>query len=171
MIGAADALRLEWETRLPASVLGLDDLEVTGPGKDFDGPVAATSTAASGWTRPAAGPPARRCCGACARANPCPGSAPWISSLVDVADVVWLRFQVLVGLYDLVRGRGRLRLRPDLRGRRPRPLRQPLSRPGTVIATDTRRAAWIFFLPVSEPALALTCEPVPGYGCGGVRRP
>ncbi len=77
MIGATDALRLEWETRLPASVLGLDDLEVTGPGKDFDGPVAATSTAASGWTRPAAGPPARRCCGACARANPYPGSAPW----------------------------------------------------------------------------------------------
>jgi len=115
---------------------------------------------------------------------------PRVNSLVDVANVVSLRLQVPVGLYDLDRVQGQLKLRlgrpaesyagigkdtinvagrlcvADDLGACGNPSADSAR---TMITTGTDQAAWIFFLPVRERDLSLTYELVARYGRGLVR--
>jgi len=204
-MGAPSALPVESEIGVAVTVLELEDLEVSGPRRDLDRLVVAVETEARSGQVGDPGParalyrrfgldPTRHRPSSEAllrrvrRGEP----LPRINSLVDVANLVSLRLQVPIGLYDLDRVRGRLRLRlgregegypgigrghVDVAGRIC--VADDLGACGnpsadsarTMITTATRRAAWIFFLPVSEPALALTCELVARHGRGRVRRP
>jgi DNA/RNA-binding domain of Phe-tRNA-synthetase-like protein len=115
---------------------------------------------------------------------------PRINSLVDVANVVSLGLQVPVGLYDLALVQGALTLRLGRAGESYAGIRRelvnvagricvaddrgPCGNPSadssrTLISTATDRAAWIFFLPVSERDLRWTYELVARYGRGLVR--
>lgn len=115
---------------------------------------------------------------------------PRVNSLVDVANVVSLRLQVPVGLYDLARVEGELRLRLGREGESYAGIgRDQVGVAGricvaddlgacgnpsadsarTMITTTTAEAAWIFFLPVSERDLRWTYELVARYGRGLVR--
>lgn len=115
---------------------------------------------------------------------------PRVNSLVDVANVVSLRLQVPVGLYDLARVEGPLRVRLGRDGESYVGIgRDQVGVAGricvaddlgacgnpsadsarTMITTDTAEAAWIFFLPVPDRDLRWTYELVARYGRGLVR--
>jgi len=117
---------------------------------------------------------------------------PRVNSLVDVANVVSLRLQVPIGLYDLAHVRGSLTLRLGREGESYVGIRKeqvnvagricvaddagPCGNPSadsgrTMITTATERAAWIFFLPVAERDLRWTYELVARFGRGLVRLP
>jgi DNA/RNA-binding domain of Phe-tRNA-synthetase-like protein len=116
---------------------------------------------------------------------------PRINSLVDVANALSVQLQVPVGLYDLGKVRGDelvVRLgaegenytgigkeRVNVAGRicvadAEGPCGNPSSDSArTMITTDTERAAWIYFLPVSDEAIDRTAELIAVFGRGLVR--
>jgi DNA/RNA-binding domain of Phe-tRNA-synthetase-like protein len=118
---------------------------------------------------------------------------PRVNSLVDVANALSVQLQVPVGLYDMgkvlgdeltirlgregesysgigkdnVNVAGRLCV-ADARG----PIGNPTSDSSrTMITTDTERAAWIYFLPVTDEDIDRTAELVTVFGRGLVRVP
>jgi len=112
---------------------------------------------------------------------------PRINSLVDVANVMSLLAQSPVGLYDLDHVEGPLTIRVGAEGEGYEGIRKdrvnvggrlcvadafgPCGNPSsdsarTMITTQTERAAWIWFLPVGEPAIDRTAELVAQYGRG-----
>jgi DNA/RNA-binding domain of Phe-tRNA-synthetase-like protein len=191
------------EIDVPIAALQLHELEVRDPGADFDAEVAQVEAAARAGRvadpaparalyrrfgvdptrhRPSSEALLRRV----RRGDP----LPRINTLVDVANVVSLRLQVPVGLYDLGRVSGDLRVRlgrdgeayagigrdqVDVAGRIC--VADDLGACGnpsadsarTMISTATAEAAWIFFLPVSERDLRWTYELVARHGRGLVR--
>jgi len=116
---------------------------------------------------------------------------PRINSLVDVANSLSVQLQVPVGLYDLGKVRGDelvVRLgaegesytgigkdRVNVAGRicvadAEGPIGNPSSDSArTMITTDTERAAWIYFLPVSDEMIDRTAELIAVFGRGLVR--
>jgi DNA/RNA-binding domain of Phe-tRNA-synthetase-like protein len=112
---------------------------------------------------------------------------PRINSLVDVANVMSLLAQSPIGLYDLDHVEGPLTIRVGAEGEGYEGIRKdrvnvggrlcvadafgPCGNPSsdsarTMITTQTERAAWIWFLPVGEPAIDRTAELVAQYGRG-----
>jgi len=116
---------------------------------------------------------------------------PRINSLVDVANALSVQLQVPVGLYDLARVKGE-----DLTVRLGRKdetyegigkdrvnvaericvadAEGPCGNPSadsarTMITTATERAAWIYFLPVSDDDVDRTAELIAVFGRGLVR--
>ena len=196
-------LDVDQELGLAVVTLHLHELEVGEPRADFDGEAArAEADARAG--KIADGGPARalyRRFGqdptrhrpsseALLRRVRRGGKLPRVNSLVDVANVVSLRLQVPVGLYDLDRVQGDLTLRlgrpeesytgigketvnvagrlcvADEVGACGNPSADSAR---TMITTSTEQAAWIFFLPVRDRDLGLTYELVARYGRGLVR--
>ena len=116
---------------------------------------------------------------------------PRINSLVDVANSLSVQLQVPVGLYDLGKVRGDelvLRLgaegesytgigkeRVNVAGRicvadAEGPCGNPSADSArTMITTETERAAWIYFLPVSDETIDRTAELIAVFGRGLVR--
>jgi DNA/RNA-binding domain of Phe-tRNA-synthetase-like protein len=116
---------------------------------------------------------------------------PRINSLVDVANAMSVQLQVPVGLYDLDKVKGEelvVRLgaegeaytgigkeRVNVAGRicvadAEGPCGNPSSDSArTMITTDSERAAWIYFLPVSDDAIDRTAELIAVFGRGLVR--
>lgn len=116
---------------------------------------------------------------------------PRINSLVDVANSLSVQLQVPVGLYDMGKVRGDelvVRLgaegesytgigkdRVNVAGRicvadAEGPIGNPSSDSArTMITTDTERAAWIYFLPVSDETIDRTAELIAVFGRGLVR--
>ena len=116
---------------------------------------------------------------------------PRINSLVDVANALSVQLQVPVGLYDLGKVHGDelvVRLgaqgesytgigkeRVNVAGRicvadAEGPCGNPSSDSArTMITTDTERAAWIYFLRVSDEAIDRTAELIAVFGRGLVR--
>ena len=116
---------------------------------------------------------------------------PRINSLVDVANAMSVQLQVPVGLYDLEKIRGDelvLRLgtegekytgigkeRVNLAGRicvadAEGPCGNPSADSArTMITTATERAAWIYFLPVTDEEVDRTAELIAVFGRGLVR--
>jgi DNA/RNA-binding domain of Phe-tRNA-synthetase-like protein len=116
---------------------------------------------------------------------------PRVNSLVDVANAMSVQLQVPVGLYDLdkVRGDGLVvrlgvegegytgigKERVNVAGRIcVADLDGPCGNPSsdsarTMITTDTERAAWIYFLPVTDDEVDRTAELVAVFGRGLVR--
>ncbi|HXM56730.1 MAG TPA: phenylalanine--tRNA ligase beta subunit-related protein [Candidatus Dormibacteraeota bacterium] len=115
---------------------------------------------------------------------------PRVNSLVDVGNVVSVCLQVPVGLYDLTCVQGSLRARLGREGESYAGIgKEDVNVAGriciaddagacgspsadsarTMITAETQRAAWIFFLPVSERDLRRTYELVARYGRGLVR--
>lgn len=191
------------EIDVPIAALQLHELEVREPGADFDAEVAEAEAAVRAGRVADPGParalyrrfgvdPTRHRPSSEAllrrvrRGDP----LPRINSLVDVANVVSLRLQVPVGLYDLARVTGDLRVRLGREGEAYAGIGRDLvavdgricvaddvgacGNPSadssrTMITTATAEAAWIFFLPVSERDLRWTYELVARYGRGLVR--
>jgi DNA/RNA-binding domain of Phe-tRNA-synthetase-like protein len=113
---------------------------------------------------------------------------PRINSLVDVANVMSLRLQIPVGLYDLDRSQGeQLVIRLGAQGEGYTGIGKehvnvegrlcvadadgPCGNPSadsarTQITTQTERAAWIYFLAVGDDALDETAELLTAYGRG-----
>jgi len=118
-------------------------------------------------------------------------SLPRINSLVDVANALSVQLQVPVGLYDLGKVKGE-----DLAVRLGRKdetyegigkdrvnvaericvadAEGPCGNPSadsarTMITTSTERAAWIYFLPVSDDDIDRTAELIAVFGRGLVR--
>jgi DNA/RNA-binding domain of Phe-tRNA-synthetase-like protein len=116
---------------------------------------------------------------------------PRVNSLVDVANAMSVQLQVPVGLYDLDKVRGDelvVRLgaegesytgigkeRVNVAGRicvadADGPCGNPSSDSSrTMITTATERAAWIYFLPVTDDEVDRTAELVAVFGRGLVR--
>lgn len=116
---------------------------------------------------------------------------PRVNSLVDVANAMSIQLQVPVGLYDLEKISGDelvVRLgkegesytgigkdRVNVAGRiciadAEGPCGNPSSDSArTMITTDTERAAWIYFLPVTDEELDRTAELIAVFGRGLVR--
>jgi DNA/RNA-binding domain of Phe-tRNA-synthetase-like protein len=116
---------------------------------------------------------------------------PRVNSLVDVANAMSVQLQVPVGLYDLDKVKGdelvvRLGVegetytgigkeRVNVAGRicvadAEGPCGNPTADSArTMITTDTERAAWIYFLPVSDDAIDRTAELIAVFGRGLVR--
>ena len=116
---------------------------------------------------------------------------PRVNSLVDVANAMSIQLQVPVGLYDLDKAVGdELTIRLGREGESyagigkdtvnvanrlcvadaEGPIGNPTSDSArTMITTDTERAAWIYFLPVSEEDIDRTAELVAVFGRGLVR--
>jgi DNA/RNA-binding domain of Phe-tRNA-synthetase-like protein len=116
---------------------------------------------------------------------------PRVNSLVDVANAMSVQLQVPVGLYDLDKVRGdelvfRLggegegyvgigKERVNVAGRlcvadSEGPCGNPSADSArTMITTDTERAAWIYFLPVTDEDIDRTAELVAVFGRGLVR--
>ncbi|HVC78373.1 MAG TPA: phenylalanine--tRNA ligase beta subunit-related protein [Candidatus Micrarchaeaceae archaeon] len=116
---------------------------------------------------------------------------PRINSLVDVANALSVQLQVPVGLYDLDKVRGdELVVRLGAEGESytgigkervnvasricvadaAGPIGNPTSDSArTMITTDTERAAWIYFLPVSDETVDRTAELIAVFGRGLVR--
>jgi DNA/RNA-binding domain of Phe-tRNA-synthetase-like protein len=118
---------------------------------------------------------------------------PRVNSLVDVANALSVQLQVPVGLYDLDRVKGEadglvVRLgaegesytgigkeKVNVAGRicvadAEGPCGNPSSDSGrTMITTATERAAWIYFLPVSDDDIDRTAELIAVFGRGLVR--
>jgi DNA/RNA-binding domain of Phe-tRNA-synthetase-like protein len=118
---------------------------------------------------------------------------PRINSLVDVANALSVQLQVPVGLYDLDKvkgdelvvrlgadgesytGIGKERVNvakricvADAEG----PCGNPSSDSArTMISTETERAAWLYFLPVSDDDIDRTAELIAVFGRGLVRMP
>ncbi len=119
------------------------------------------------------------------------GPFPRVNSLVDVANAMSVQLQVPVGLYDLEKIRGDelvLRLgtegekytgigkeRVNLAGRiciadAEGPCGNPSADSArTMISTATERAAWIYFLPVTDEEVDRTAELIAVFGRGLVR--
>jgi DNA/RNA-binding domain of Phe-tRNA-synthetase-like protein len=191
------------EIDAPIAALQLHELEVGEPRADFDAEVAnaeaaaragrvADTTAARMLYRRFGDDPTRHrpSSEALLRRVRRGDALPRVNSLVDVANVVSLRLQVPVGLYDLGRVEGELRVRlgregeayagigrdqvgvagricvADDRGACGNPSADSAR---TMITTATAEAAWIFFLPVSERDLRWTYELVARHGRGLVR--
>lgn len=118
---------------------------------------------------------------------------PRVNSLVDVANALSVQLQVPVGLYDLDKAQGdglTIRLGADgesyagigkeqvnVGGRlcvadAAGPCGNPSADSSrTMITTATERAAWIYFLPVSDDDIDRTAELVAVFGRGLVRMP
>lgn len=118
-------------------------------------------------------------------------SLPRINSLVDVANALSVQLQVPVGLYDLGKVRGdELVVRLGAEGESYTGIGKervnvanricvadaegPCGNPSsdsarTMITTDTERAAWIYFLPVSDEMIDRTAELIAVFGRGLVR--
>jgi DNA/RNA-binding domain of Phe-tRNA-synthetase-like protein len=118
-------------------------------------------------------------------------SLPRVNSLVDVANALSVQLQVPVGLYDLGKVQGDelvVRLgtegesytgigkeKVNVAGRiciadAQGPCGNPSSDSArTMITTETERAAWMYFLPVSEDAIDRTAELIAVFGRGLVR--
>src|ERR1700716_1660221 len=118
---------------------------------------------------------------------------PRVNSLVDVANAMSVQLQVPVGLYDLDKVRGGelvFRLGTDGEGYAGigkehvnvagrlcvADAEGPCGNPSadsarTMITTDTERAAWIYFLPVTDEELDRTAELIAVFGRGLVRMP
>ncbi len=118
-------------------------------------------------------------------------SLPRINSLVDVANALSVQLQVPVGLYDLDKVRGdELVVRLGAEGESYTGIGKervnvanricvadaegPCGNPSsdsarTMITTDTERAAWIYFLPVSDETIDRTAELIAVFGRGLVR--
>lgn len=118
---------------------------------------------------------------------------PRVNSLVDVANAMSVRLQVPVGLYDLDKAVGEeLVIRIGREGESYTGIRKdlvnvagrlciadakgPCGNPSsdserTMITTDTQRAAWVYFLPVSDDDIDRTAELVTVFGRGLVRVP
>ena len=192
------------EIEAPVAVLEVHELEVTDPRPDFAAEVAEAEAAARQGRTGEPGPARtlyRRFGIDPTRYRPSSEALlrrvrrgeplPRVNSLVDVANVVSLRLQVPVGLYDLAHVDGELRLRLGRDGESYAGIRKevvhaagricvaddagPCGNPSadsarTMITTATERAAWIFFLPVSEWDLRWTYELVARYGRGLVRQ-
>ena len=116
---------------------------------------------------------------------------PRVNSLVDVANAMSVQLQVPVGLYDMDKARGdELSIRLGAEGEGYEGIRKervnvagrlcvadaegPLGNPSadsarTMITTDTQRAAWIYFLPVTDEEIDRTAELVAVFGRGLVR--
>lgn len=116
---------------------------------------------------------------------------PRVNSLVDLANAMSVQLQVPVGLYDLDKVQGdelvvRLgaegesysgigRERVNVAGRicvadAAGPCGNPSADSArTMITTDTERAAWIYFLPVTEDDVDRTAELIAVFGRGLVR--
>jgi len=116
---------------------------------------------------------------------------PRVNSLVDVANAMSVQLQVPVGLYDLEKVRGDelvVRLgaegesytgigkeRVNVAGRicvadAEGPCGNPTADSArTMITTDTERAAWIYFLPVTDEDVDRTAELIAVFGRGLVR--
>ena len=116
---------------------------------------------------------------------------PRVNSLVDVANAVSVQLQVPVGLYDLAKTKGdELVVRLGARGESYMGIRKervnvaaricvadaegPCGNPSadsarTMITTDTERAAWIYFLPVTDDEVDRTAELIAVFGRGLVR--
>src|SRR6267143_3044669 len=116
---------------------------------------------------------------------------PRVNSLVDVANAVSVELQVPIGLYDLDKTKGdELVVRLGAEGESYTGIRKervnvagricvadaegPCGNPSadaarTMITTDTERAAWIFFLPVTEEEVDRTAELIAVFGRGLVR--
>ena len=116
---------------------------------------------------------------------------PRINSLVDVANAMSVQLQVPVGLYDLDKVKGEelvIRLgaegetyigigkeKVNVAGRicvadGDGPCGNPSADSArTMITTDTERAAWIYFLPVSDEDVDRTAELVAVFGRGLIR--
>jgi DNA/RNA-binding domain of Phe-tRNA-synthetase-like protein len=191
------------EIEVPVTVLEVHELEVSEPRSDFDAEVAAAEAAAREGRVADTGPARalyRRFGVDPTRHRPSSEALlrrvrrgeplPRVNSLVDVSNVVSLRLQVPVGLYDLALVLGDLRVRLGREGEGYAGIGKeavnvagricvaddagPCGNPSadsarTMITTDTERAAWIFFLPVSEQDLRWTYELVARFGRGLVR--
>ncbi len=116
---------------------------------------------------------------------------PRVNSLVDVANAMSVQLQVPVGLYDLEKARGdelQIRLgrdgegytgigkeRVNVAGRlcvadQDGACGNPSADSArTMITTSTERAAWIYFLPVTDEDVDRTAELVAVFGRGLVR--
>jgi DNA/RNA-binding domain of Phe-tRNA-synthetase-like protein len=116
---------------------------------------------------------------------------PRINSLVDVANSLSVQLQVPVGLYDLGKVKGEelvIRLgtegegytgigeeRVNLSGRMcVADAEGPCGNPSadsarTMITTETERAAWIYFLPVTDEDVDRTAELIAVFGRGLMR--
>jgi DNA/RNA-binding domain of Phe-tRNA-synthetase-like protein len=116
---------------------------------------------------------------------------PRINSLVDVANALSVQLQVPVGLYDLGKVRGdELVVRLGAEGESYTGIGKekvnvagricvadaegPCGNPSadsarTMITTETERAAWIYFLPVSDDDVDRTAELIAVFGRGLVR--
>jgi len=116
---------------------------------------------------------------------------PRVNSLVDVANSLSVQLQVPVGLYDLEKIRGdELVVRLGKEGEGYTGIGKekvnvagriciadaegPCGNPSadsarTMITTDTERAAWIYFLPVTDEEVDRTAELVAVFGRGLVR--
>jgi DNA/RNA-binding domain of Phe-tRNA-synthetase-like protein len=116
---------------------------------------------------------------------------PRINSLVDVANALSVQLQVPVGLYDLGKIKGEelvIRLgkegegytgigkeRVNVTGRicvadGKGPCGNPSADSArTMITTETERAAWIYFLPVSDEEVDRTAELIAVFGRGLIR--
>jgi DNA/RNA-binding domain of Phe-tRNA-synthetase-like protein len=196
-------LQVDQDLGVALVALQLHELEISAPRADFDQEAAQAETDARGG-KVADGGPARALyrrfgqdptrhrpsSAALLRRVRRGGRLPRVNSLVDVANVVSLRLQVPVGLYDLDRVQGQLRLRLGLPGEAYAGIGKetvsvagrlcvaddlgPCGNPSadsarTMITTDTDQAAWIFFLPVREREIRLTYELVARYGRGLIR--
>jgi DNA/RNA-binding domain of Phe-tRNA-synthetase-like protein len=194
-------LRVRVDVDAPVVALELRELEVTRPRQDFDGEVAAAEAAARDdqvartdrardlYRRFGTDPTKHRPSSEALLRRVRRGEPlPRINSLVDVANVLSLRLQVPVGLYDLEKAKGDelvVRRGEDfewyegirkewvgLGGRlcvadAEGPCGNPSSDSArTQITTATERAAWIYFLPVSEEWLDRTAELIARYGRG-----
>ena len=116
---------------------------------------------------------------------------PRVNSLVDVANAMSIQLQVPVGLYDLDKAVGdELTIRLGRDGETYTGIRKdtvnvagrlcvadakgPCGNPTsdserTMITADTQRAAWIYFLPVTDDDIDRTAELVTVFGRGLVR--
>jgi len=116
---------------------------------------------------------------------------PRVNSLVDVANALSVQLQVPVGLYDLEKARGdELTIRLGAEGEGYSGIGKehvnvggrlcvadaqgPCGNPSadsarTMITTETERAAWIYFLPVTDDDIDRTAELVAVFGRGLVR--
>jgi DNA/RNA-binding domain of Phe-tRNA-synthetase-like protein len=197
------AVQVVTEVDAPIVALELHELEVTEPREDFEPEVAA----AEAWARagrvrnigPARAlyhrfgmdptrhrPSSEALLRRVSRGNP----LPRVNSLVDVANVVSLRLQVPIGLYDLGQVEGKLTVRLGREAESYAGIRKelvivadrlcvaddrgPCGNPSadsarTMITTATEAAAWLFFLPVTEQDLRWVYELVARFGRGLVR--
>jgi DNA/RNA-binding domain of Phe-tRNA-synthetase-like protein len=116
---------------------------------------------------------------------------PRVNSLVDIGNAMSVQLQVPVGLYDLDRASGdELSIRLGVEGEGYTGIGKehvnvagrlcvadaegPLGNPSadsarTMITTDTVRAVWIYFLPVTDDEIDRTAELVAVFGRGLVR--
>jgi DNA/RNA-binding domain of Phe-tRNA-synthetase-like protein len=196
-------LSVEPDLGIEVVVLHLHELEVSEPRPDFDEEIAAAEAAARAGRVGDVGPARalyRRFGVDPTRHRPSNEALlrrvrrgdplPRVNSLVDVGNLVSLRLQVPVGLYDLARVEGELTVRlgrpeESYAGIRKETVNvagrlcvaDHLGACGnpsgdsarTMITTSTEQAAWISFLPVADRGLRLIYELVAGYGRGLVK--